>query len=227
MKNEINFSFCIITDNSLEACKRISQIISTIREQNIPNYEVIIIGGLGNKFSGNMENVIKVDFDEKIKTAWVSRKKNEAAKLAKFENLVIMHDYFILHKNWYHGYLKIFEEFKKCQVCCNPLFMIDDRRDYADWVTWDHPKLGMSKALSYADQENTKFQYIHGAYFVVKKDFFLRNPLNEEYVHGEPEDVEWSLRIRDEAKIILNPHSYCKHNKRHKHTEISVWHQLN
>ena len=65
MKNEINFSFCIITDNSLEACKRISQIISTIREQNIPNYEVIVIGGLGNKFSGNMENVIKVDFKEK------------------------------------------------------------------------------------------------------------------------------------------------------------------
>ena len=226
MKNEINFSFCIITDNSLEACKRISQIISTIREQNIPNYEVIVIGGLGNKFSGNMENVIKVDFDENIKAGWITKKKNKAAKLAKYENLVIMHDYFVLHQTWYQGFLNIKTKFEKCNLCLNPVLMLDGRREYTDWVTLDHPVLGMHRSLPYIDDSSIKYQYFSGGYFVVKKQFFLDNPLNEDLLANQMEDIEWSKRIRDNSNIIFNPFSYVRHNKKHRNQRVDFWSRL-
>ena len=229
MSKTLDFSFCIIPDNSLEACKRISAMVKSIRRLKIPNYEILVIGGETNKFSGNLEDFTKINFDESEKPAWVSKKKNDVARLAKHDNLVICHDYFVFHRNWYKGYLKIYNDFINCDVCCNPVFMIDGRRQFVDWVTWDHPCLGRHSPLNYSDWSQTRYQYIHGAYYVTKRDFFLNNPLNEEFIHGQPEDVEWSLRIRDKSKIICNSYSYCWHNKEHKDLKIDfnlIWSKM-
>ena len=53
----IDFSFCIITDNSLQACERIVKIVKSIRNLNIPNYEILVIGGQGSRFSGNIDDI--------------------------------------------------------------------------------------------------------------------------------------------------------------------------
>ena len=221
----IDFSFCIITDNSVEACYRIAAMINSIRELQIPNYEILIIGGDINRFVGNTQDVVKISFDESIKPGWITKKKNEIAKVAKYDNLVIMHDYFIMHKNWYQGFLKndIYDSFLNCDICCNPIFMIDSRRDYTDWVTWDHPKYGRQRSLNYTDWSCTKYQYISGGYFIIKKHFFLNNPFNENLVSHQAEDVDWSLKIRDKAKIICNYHSYVKHNKKHRNLSVDAY----
>ena len=221
----IDFSFCIITDNSIDACKRISEMVFSIRSQQIANYEILIIGGTGNKFSGNLENLYKIDFNEGIKRGWITKKKNDVAKIAKYNNLVMMHDYFILHPSWYKHY-ETFLKDREYDVCCNPVLLMDGRRDYTDWTTYDHPHYGKQCPLPYSDWSQTKNQYFSGGYFLTKRDFFLNNPLNEDLVSHQEEDLEWSLRIRDTAKAICNPRSYVKHNKIHRNMGINLWRQI-
>ena len=226
---ELDFSFCIITDNSTEACRRISQTVSSIRKLNIPNYEILVIGGEDNKFSGDLSDFRKINFDESSVSGWITKKKNNISKLCKYDNLVMFHDYFVFHKNWYEGYKKIYEDFSQCDVCSNPVFMIDGRREFTDWVTLDHPELGWGSPLNYNDWTQTQYQYISGGYFVVKKQFMLDNPLDERLASHQSEDVEWSKRIRNKAKIICNPYSYVKHNKQHRNLRVTheqVWERM-
>tara|TARA_Y100001973_G_C5202196_1_gene338719 strand:- start:3306 stop:3980 length:675 start_codon:yes stop_codon:yes gene_type:complete len=222
---EIDFSFCIITDNSIAACKRISQIIESIRMQNIPNYEIIVIGGEDNKFRGNMHDVKKIHFNESIKPRWLTKKKNDIVKLCKYENVVMMHDYFILHHSWYFHYKEFLSE-NEYDVCCNPILMINGVREYTDWVSWDYPGIPKHSSLPYHDWTKTSGQYISGGYFLVKKKFLMENPFNENLIGGQQEDVEWSKRIRNKAKIICNPKSYCKHNKTHRNQHVDLWRKL-
>ena len=42
--------------------------------------------------------------------------------------------------------------------------------------------------------------YASGSFFIVKRDFLRKNPLDESKSWGEGEDVEWSIRLRDKWK---------------------------
>ena len=201
-------------------------MVRTIRQLQIPNYEILVIGGSENRFSGDLHDFTKIDFNESVKPGWITRKKNLVAQIAKHDNLVMCHDYFVFHRNWYNGYLKIYDDFVESDICCNPVYMIDGRREYTDWITWDHPKYGRQASLNYNDWEQTKYQYISGGYFVAKKEFFLNNPLDENLVSHGGEDIEWSLRVRQKAKIICNPNSYVRHNKKHRNLSIDTWERL-
>jgi hypothetical protein len=50
----------------------------------------------------------------------------------------------------------------------------------------------------------------------VKKQVALDNPFNEELTHGQAEDVEWSLRVRNRYVVKCNGNSIVKHNKWHR-----------
>lgn len=216
----MNFSFCIITDGSTVAKERIKLSISTIESLNIPNYEILCIGGQDTFEDIKNINFKKLIFDESIKPAWITKKKNDIAKIAKYENLVIFHDYFIFETNWYNSYLNLEKNNILWDISCNPIIMIDNRRDYTDWITWDDPVYGKQKSINYHNWTMTKNQYISGGYFLVKKQFMLENPLNEELVANQEEDVEWSLRVREKAKIICNPYAFVKHTKWHRNMTI-------
>lgn len=99
-------------------------------------------------------------------------------------------------------------------------FLINEKRDYVDWVTWDHPVYGKQKSINYKNLSMTKYQYISGWYFVIKRDYFLNNQFNEQLTAGQEEDVEWSLRLRDSAIIIFNENSFVMHNKIHRHIYV-------
>jgi hypothetical protein len=100
--NDISWTFGIITvyeDNA-----RLLEILSSIRQLNIPEYEILLVGG-GDSSGVDGEDIVKIDFDESIKPRWITRKKNILVQNAKYENIVLMHDYHIFDLKWY-------EEFK-------------------------------------------------------------------------------------------------------------------
>ena len=66
----MDFTFGIITTSSNK--NRVLNIIQSIENENIPNYEIIIIGG--DKIEGR--NVKHIEFDETIKKMWITKKKN-------------------------------------------------------------------------------------------------------------------------------------------------------
>ena len=47
----------------------------------------------------------------------------------------------------------------------------------------------------------------------MKKDFFIRNLLDEKLRWGEGEDFEWSKRVREKANIVFNNNSCVSYLK--------------
>ena len=66
----MNFTFGIITTGNSD--DNLNLIIDSIESQNISEYEIIIIGNS----NVNRKNTFIIPFDETIKDAWITRKKN-------------------------------------------------------------------------------------------------------------------------------------------------------
>lgn len=210
----MNWSFIICTHDPDQ--EKVDSSITTIEDLRIPNYEIIVVGGKRKK---PIPNVTFLEFNESRK-GWLTKKKNDAAKIAKYENLCICHDYFAFDYEWYSGWLKRNSEIDNWQIASNQIKLINGVRDWADWISWDHPKVPQGHGISYYDQENTDRQFIAGHYFIVKRKFFLDNLLNEKLAQNDQEDVEWSLRVRNKAKITFNPYSIVRHLKNHRHLRL-------
>lgn len=204
----MNFSFGITTDYS--DTTRLGEIKESIRSLQIPNYEILIIGG---KHPEDEEDTCHIFFDESVRLNWVTRKKNTLAQAAKYDNVVIFHDYYIFDKNWYKNFLKFGEDW---DVCSNAQLLITGKRHFTDWVCWDSPLFPRYTSLRYDDWSHTKYMYQSGGYMVVKKQFMKKCPMNEKMAWGSSEDVEWSLRMRKIANWKCNGNSITKHNKKHR-----------
>jgi hypothetical protein len=212
----MNFSFIICTsDPNLDQVK-IS--IKTITELEIPNYEIIVVGGVSSTPSS--KKIRYVEFDESVKPGWITKKKNIGALESTYENLVIMHDYFSFDYNWYNNWVE-FSKNNNWDIAANPIRGINNQRIYTDWVTYDHPLYGKGYPLPYTDWDQTNIQYISGGYFLVKRAVYLNNMLNEDLVWNQEEDVDWSLRVRNRYKIVCNPNSIVRHTKWHLH--LNAW----
>jgi hypothetical protein len=118
----MNFTFGIITINK----EFINEIINSIELQNIPEYEIILVGNIDI----NRKNVINIQFNENIHPKWITKKKNIITQNAKYENIVYMHDYIKLDINWYKGICEYGNNF---DILINPIINYDGTR-FRDWI---------------------------------------------------------------------------------------------
>lgn len=209
--NSIAFTFGITT--TYENKERLIEIVDSIRALNIPKYEIVFIGS--GDFNGLEGKDIKhIDFDETIKPLWITRKKNILAREARYENVVLMHDYHVFDKDWYTNFVSFGDDW---EICSCPQYLITGARNPMDWSLWDKPGHGRAWSLNYNDWTQTQYMYISGAFFIVKRKVILEEPLNENLVWNEEEDVEWSMRVRNKYVMKCNGKSIVRHNKRHRH----------
>ena len=108
----MKFTFGIITKNknnfgnddpSSSEKNNIMKCIESINNLEIPEYEIIIVGG-ENIY--NQDNIIHFEFDDTINPLWITAKKNIITKNAKYDNIVFTHDYVEFLSDWYDGFLK-------------------------------------------------------------------------------------------------------------------------
>jgi hypothetical protein len=201
----MEFTFGIITTNKTDLY--MNRIIESIKLLKIPNYEIIVVGG-DNNYSND---VIHIEFDESIKPAWITRKKNLITNNSTKENIVFLHDYCYPSSDWFEGYLKIGNDF---DVSISKVVDLYNRR-YSDYVSWDHPIVERYHPFDYSDQTLIKNCYFPGCYFVAKRDVMIKYPLNENLTWGQSEDIEWSLRVRN-LNNKFNKYSTIKHSKKHR-----------
>ena len=201
----MNFTFGIVT--LYENTKQIEEVIQSIDALNIPNYEILLIGPKNEQFKDAIE------FDENVKQGWITRKKNVLVDSAKYDNVVVMHDYYTFDGDWYKNFLEFGDDW---DVCSNAQLLINGKRHFTDWVIWDSPVFPRYSAIPYHDWSQTRCMYQSGGYMIVKKDFYKKFPMNEEMTWGSAEDVEWSLRMRTSANWKCNGKSIVKHNKVHR-----------
>lgn len=199
----MDFTFGIITGGNSDA--NIQIMIDSIRAQEIPNYEIIIVGRTNLKGL----DITTIPFDETIKNIWHTKKKNLIVRFAKYENVVLTYDYMRFEKGWYEGFLKFGNTFK---ICVNKMIDITGRR-FRDHVLFNRflDPYFSNTLIPYGAKLTpavSKLLYISGGYCVIKKDIGLKYPLREELHWGHGEDVIQSHTLSS-AGILLecNPFS--------------------
>jgi hypothetical protein len=214
----MDFTFGIITSGQWDG-DVLTMIYSIIRN-NIPNYEIIIVG---NTKIMETDRIRVIEFDETIKSGWITRKKNLIALNAKYENIVLMHDYIMLADDWYSGFLKYGNDF---EWCITKIITVEGYR-FRDYTLFPSgleqfnisysPAKDIDDYFNYHcllpyDFENTiqtnKYMYISGAYYVIKRNIAITHLLDENLTHCGGEDVEYSKRLHQHGIIIkCNPYS--------------------
>lgn len=209
--SEIPFTFGIVT--VYEDKDRLQEIILSIRNLNIPEYEILFVGG-GDSDGIDGQDIRKINFDENEKPKWITRKKNILVQEARYDNVILMHDYHIFDPNWYEAFKSFGTDW---DICSCPQYLITGSRNPMDWSLWDKPGHGRAWSLNYNDWSQTQYMYISGGFFMVKKNVLLEEPLDEALVWNEEEDVEWSMRVRNKYVMKCNGNAIVRHNKWHRH----------
>jgi len=199
----MNFTFGIITAGQNDIV--IGEIIESIEKQNIPNYEIIIVG---NSII-NKNNVRVIEFNETIKSGWITKKKNLITSESKYDNIVFLHDYIKLLDGWYEGQLKSGDDFfVRMDIIIN-----NNGERFRDWCIWPHNGnkmdqfIGRNCLIPYDISHLSKYMYISGSYWVAKKKIMEEFPLNENLRWGEGEDVLWSKQVREKYNFSMNENS--------------------
>jgi hypothetical protein len=204
----VDFTFGITTDYSDPA--RLQEIADSIRALQIPNYEILFIGGKRAPDEADLQYIF---FDDRARPGWITKKKNTLVQRASYENVVLFHDYYVFDKNWYSEFVKFGNDW---EICSNSQYLINGKRHFTDWVTWDDPLYPRYTALPYDEWSRTQYQYMSGGYYILKRHVGLEEPLNENMLWGSGEDLEWSFRIRNKYTMKCNGNSIVKHNKVHR-----------
>ena len=216
----MNITFGIVTysgHDGTDNIPKVNQIIDAIEQENIPEYEIIVVGD----FAWERKNTRVIKFDETVKTGWSTRKKNIITEKAKHDIIVYTHDYIRPVRGFYRGWLKFGDDW---DIAMNVVKNYNGAR-FRDWVVLDDPRVkpgwlqeepwcppggklreGRSFFPSY-DYKDTQYMYISGGYWIAKKHVMQEEPLNEDIVWGQAEDVEWSDRIREKYRYVMNTHS--------------------
>lgn len=95
-----NWSFGIITNGQNNAS--VKSLVKSIIDQKIPKFEVNISGP--NPYNNALPNNVNIVKDVNIlpdPRGPISKKKNILINASKFENLCLLHDRYLLPKNWY------------------------------------------------------------------------------------------------------------------------------
>ncbi len=216
----MEFTFGIIT--TIYSCNFLNIILDSIISQNIEKYEIIIVGNNNLNLKAPIYKDVpikQINFDESVKRAWITRKKNIICQEAKYENIVLMHDYIKLENGWYEGFKKYGNDFK---FCVNQIKRIDGTRfrDYVFFPVGIEHIVGNTALVPYdveIKQPLNKLLYISGGYYIIKKNVALENPLCEKLGWGEGEDGKLSKELTSKGiNITCNPYSIVKLLK-HKH----------
>lgn len=214
----MNFTFGIVTSGNEEAHINLKKVIASIHEEcGSGEYEILIVGNVKlENIDETLSPFVKIiEFNEEEFPLWITRKKNLIAQNSKYENIVIMHDYYQLMPGWKKGWDNFNVEFDLGMNVINDL----RGKRFRDWLLLPASSQFYTKREDIEQNRNVSYSfvempdylhahsYISGGYFVVKKEFMLKHPLDESLSWGQSEDIRWSNEIRWVTKPKFNVNS--------------------
>jgi len=192
---------------------RLNIFVDSIEAQQLKtDYEVIVVGD--SKLE--RKNTTVLPFDESIKVGWITKKKNIIANAAKYDIIVIVHDYIRMSPDFSEIITKEFDsDIAMCQILRkNGIRSLDwavsNFRDNS--IGRNIPHCGL---LDYKDYSQLPYMFIPGNLIICRKKVLLEEPLKEDLLWGQMEDIEWSNRVlaKYTYKFINTWVRYTKDNK--------------
>lgn len=175
MSKDLDVSFIIVTNGNRDGL--LHTIIEGIKYQNIPNYEIIIVGysRIDRRLYPEVNYIEAKDLAD---AGLLGAMRTVACVQAKYENLVISDDDMVLSSNWYEE-LKKSEDF---QILTTQVRNPDGTR------FWDHtcfrsPNYG--HVVLEADQQDDDYLYMSGGQsWLMKKEVSEKVKWNEDFSTG-------------------------------------------
>jgi len=199
--SKIGITFGFVTNGAND--HMLKKGIESVKNAKLLNYEIIVVGN-----TSIVDDEIKIiHFDESIKTGWITKKKNLLAGVANKDILVILHDYISLGLTWNEVNCNLLTAAAWDVAVCR--FENLDGSRWCDWHLWPFNtrllripfKYSIKCLLPYYCTNLTHLMYVNGTVMIVRREYLLKNPLDENRVWGQGEDVEWSIRLRDHWKL--------------------------
>jgi len=176
----------------------------------------------------------RLDFDESQKKGWITRKKNLLVQAATHENVLLIHDYYLLSPT----FLKVFENVEPDFDILQPRILTQEDKRHSDWIidqkyldaimtqeiAQQHVNIAPDDngprwvcGVPYDETGLNHLLYISGGLALGKKEIFLEVPMPETHCWGDAEDLEWSHELhRAEVRFKMNPDLLVKCGKPHK-----------
>ena len=187
-------SFVIVTSGTNDTA--VKQLVDSIEVLNIPDYEIIIVGGLTTTIS--QQHTIHVPFDESQQSRpWLTRKKNLGSQVSKYDINVVMHDYHAFDPNWYDEFEKFGTDW---DICIHSTFTVQSQgtKRANGWRIGNvpgYPEIPWGLTIPWDIDCFVPYMAIQGAYWVCKRSVMIETPLNESLLWGQEDDIEWSSRV--------------------------------
>lgn len=183
------WSFGIITNGKKN--EQVQKLISSIITQNIPNYEIIICGSFKyeNKEKFPIISIDDVLLDDEIR-APITIKKNKIADVAQYQNLMILHDRYLLPDDWYQkmkNYGNYFDLLTMPNIGPNG-GNVNDWGEHLGKPSQIYREV--FHLLSHKKWSNG--WYSQGGLLIIKKELYNQNRLDERLFWGELEDIQFS-----------------------------------
>ena len=174
MSQDLDVSFIIVTNGNRDGL--LNTIIEGIKHQNIPEYEIIIIGE--SKIKNNYPEVNYIEAKKLSDAGLLGAMRTLACSQAKHNNLVISDDDMVLSSNWYEE-LKKSDDFKiLTSTVRNP-----DGTRFWDHTCFRSPNYG--HIVLEEDQSDDEYMYMSGGQsWIMKKEVFEKAKWNEEFSTG-------------------------------------------
>jgi hypothetical protein len=177
-----SWSVCYITSGS-----SLEQINKTARNLvDCDNIEILVAGP--KSISTNIEENIKfIEFADEGRSARIAIKKNVLASHAKGSNLLLLHDRYLVDKDFFESFAKFGYDYG---VVAPKQFFAESQKTYPGMLTFEGPLIKRVENVIIDDK-----MWVNGGCIVVKKEIFEKISLNSFLSWGEAEDIEWAQRL--------------------------------
>ena len=203
MLTDFLIKYIMITFGILTGKVNVDNIIESIEIQNIPNYEIIVVGPCNYT-----SQFIHVFYDKECESKlWITKKKNIVIDNAKGDIVVLMKDYILLDSNWYIGFKKFIDSDINWDILMNKLVNKKNQR-LLDWV-WLNPKKKGPRHIDYT-LTNHKCMYVPGNFMIAKLHFLKKHKFDTSLIGlRKRSDVQWSEKHLANAIYKFNINSTC------------------
>ncbi len=195
------WTFGIVTNG--KRMEQVEKLIESIRKQKVPYYEIIVCG---TYFDRKEPDFRYIPFSEHDDKGWITRKKNIICENAKYENLMILHDRFVLGSEWFEG-MKRYGNYFDALSCVQ---LTEEGWRAGDWITSCCSGLpGVVALLDYRDWD--KWGYLDGGLAIIKKSVWRHVKWDESLFWNQSEDVTMGHSLTAKGFLLrFNLHSSCK-----------------
>lgn len=183
-----SWSICYISDG-----KDIAQINQTADLVSAnPNVEVLV-SGPKDKLHGLNEKIVIVDDQHMVRTAMISAKKNMLIESAKNENILLLHDRYLVSGTFFSAFEDFGYDFS---VAIPKQLYSRSLVEYPGLLVEENRKVrSVEQHVSRADF------FVNGGCIAIKRDLARLIPLNSFLAWQEMEDIDWSERLIRNGEI--------------------------